>query len=260
MACKQLKRKIKKEKAITKEEQINTVEFNTKDAKIKKIGKLIVTYSEEYDKKIRNLQIIALILILVMTLIAPLRLFDSKKLFDITAVGFVIAGMVPAIIAIFDFMRGRKLCLYLSTLIYGTWIIVSSVFYWEIILLTGLVVIYFEITRVLQLISPLLANVQSIANGGAYYHANVYLKRYIIFLLKYSGIILGFTMFIGILGRYVFVLIQGDILFSIFIIVCLILVLILSRRVITLDIQKILIKEQKERMEEDLSKTYSKYS
>ncbi|HUT79908.1 MAG TPA: hypothetical protein VMZ29_01800 [Candidatus Bathyarchaeia archaeon] len=260
MTWKHSKRKTKKKVTTKKEEQINSVEFKTKDAKTKTVEKLAVAYSEEYDKKIRNLQIIALILILVMTLIAPLRLFDSKKIFDITAVGFVVAGIVPAIIAIFDFMRGRRLCLYLSTLIYGSWIIVTSVFYWEIILLTGLLIIYFEVTRVLQLISPILANVESIASGGAYYHANVYLKRYIVFLLKYSGIILGSTLCFGILGRYVFVLIQGDILFSIFIIVCLILVMILSRRVITLDIKKILIKEQKERMEEDLAKTYSRYN
>ncbi|MHA1221396.1 MAG: hypothetical protein ACTSQB_06655, partial [Candidatus Heimdallarchaeota archaeon] len=242
-----------------KEQQQTRVEYTTKEKAIQ-IEKAIVNYGEEYDKKVRNLQLAALVLVLIVTLISPMRLFDSRTVYDFTAVGFVIAGMIPSIIAIFNFTRGRRFCLFLSLLIYGTWIIILSTYYWEAILLASLLIIYYEIIRVIHVIEPMLKGVESIAEGGAYYHANVYLTRYFKFLLKFTGLLLGTALMFGVIGRYALQPIQGDIVFSIFVVVYLVLIIIISRRALTPDIQAILIKEQRDRLEEDLARNQSRFA
>ena len=235
------------------------------DGKItKSVETAIVNFSEEYDRKIRTMQIIALISVMIITLISPLRLIDSDIAFDETyvyvTIGFIVAGIIPSIIAIFNFMKRRKFCLYLSVLIYGTWIFVLSTFFWEIIVLMSILIIYYEITNTLLKVEPMLKDVVSIAKSGAYYHANVFLGRYMRFLLRYTGSLLGISLVVGIFGRYVLTLIQGDILFSIFMILALIIILIITRKTLTLDMQKLIVKESHKKREEELAHSHSKFS
>ncbi|NPD90729.1 MAG: hypothetical protein HGN29_18620, partial [Asgard group archaeon] len=167
---------------------------------------------------------------------------------------------VPSLIAIFGFMRGGRIGLYVSVTIYGLWILVLSSFYWEVILMMSVLIVYFEVTRMIQLIRPLLKNIKSISRGGAYYHAGVFLDRYFRFLLKFCGFLIGFSITFGVLGWYVFEPLPSDILFSIFFILCLVMLILISRRTITKDIQKILIEEERDRREHELAKSHSRYS
>jgi len=246
-----------KEKYKDKQDKI---EYIVEGKTLKQVSVAITNFSEEYDRKIRNLQIIAIAMVIVISLISPLRLLESRSYFDFTAVGFVTASLVPSLIAIFGFMRGGRFCLYLSTTIYGLWILVLSNFYWEVILLMSVLIIYFEVTRMIQIIRPLLTNIKSISRGGAYYHAGVFLDRYFRFLLKFCGILVGFSISFGVLGWYIVEPLPSDILFSIFFIICLAMLILLSRRTLTKDIQKILIEEERDRMETELAKSYSRYS
>ncbi len=258
------KKKIPNKKASPskeKEEKEHTeIQYVVEGKALKQVSIALVNYSEEYDKKIRNLQIIAVVMVVIISLISPLRLIESRSYFDFTAVGFVTASFVPSLIAIFGFMRGGRFCLYLSTIIYGLWILVLSNFYWEVILLMAVLIIYFEITRMIQIIRPLLTNIKSISRGGAYYHAGVFLDRYFRFLLKFCGFLIGFSITFGVLGWYIFEPLPSDFLFSIFFIICLAMLILLSRRTLTKDVQKILIEEERDRMETELAKSYSKYS
>lgn len=230
----------------------------------KTIEKAEVKYSEEYDRKILTLQIIATVSVMIVVLISPLRLIDSDINFSSSyfyvTIGFIVSGIVPSIIAIFNFMKGRAFCLYLSTIIYSAWILVLSTFFWEVILLSSVLIIYFEITKMLQKIEPMLVDIKSIAKGGAYYHANVFLKRYLRFVLLSSSILVGSSVLLGIFGMYVITLIQGDIIFSIFIIIVTILTFIITKQTLTLDMKKLIAKQAKKKQEEELAKTHSKYA
>lgn len=230
----------------------------------KNVEKAIVGYNEEYDKRIQTLQIIGMIAVIIIVAVSPLRLIDPNVSISSSyvyfTIGFIVTGIAPAIIAIFNFMKGRKFCLYLSTLFFSAWILFLSSFFWEMILLSGILMIYFEITSTLQKIEPMLEDVKSIAKGGAYYHADVYLKRYTRFLLLYSSLMLGTSIIIGIFGRFVLTLIQGDILFSIFMITTMICIFIVVRRTLTLDMKKLIAKEAQKRREEELAKSHSKYA
>ncbi|NHJ49533.1 MAG: hypothetical protein FK733_17215 [Asgard group archaeon] len=230
------------------------------DGTIKKVKVATINYAEEYDKRIRNLQIVALVLISLITFISPLRLFDSRTIFDITVIGFVIAAMAPSLFSVFTYRRGRKVGLFISMAIYGSWILVLSTFYWEVILLAGILVIYFEIITTLHKVRLMLFNVESIAEGGAYYHANIYLTRYFKYLLKFGGLILGSSLVLGVVGWYLFLVLQGDIVFSIFMIICLGILILFSRRTLTADVKKLIIEEKREKLEEDMAKSHSRYS
>lgn len=257
------KKQRKKERSTSKKKEVieqEEIEYIVEGKTLKQISKAKINFSEEFDTKIRNLQIIALVMVAIISLITPLRLIESRTYFDFTAVGFVTASFVPSLIAIFGFMRGGRLSLYLSVIIYGLWILVLSSFYWEVILMMSILIIYFEVTRMIQLIRPLLKNVKSISRGGAYYHAGVFLDRYFRFLLKFCGFLIGFSITFGVLGWYIFEPLPSDILFSIFFILCLIMLILISRRTLTKDIQKILIKEERDRMEYELAKSHSRYS
>ncbi len=236
------------------------VEYMVDGQQLKEVVKAKAGYNELYDRKVRNLQIIALVMVLMITFIAPLRLLDSRTYVDFTAIGFIIAGLVPSIIAIFDIIGGRKFALYLSVVIYGAWIMVLSTQFWEIILLITALIIYYEITRILLIIHPLLKNIESIAKGGAYYHANVFLGRYFRYFLKFSGLLIGSSFVLGVLGWYVFEPLQSDIIFSVFMIICLITLIIVSRKTLTPDIEKIILEEERERLEDNLARSHSKYS
>jgi hypothetical protein len=236
------------------------IEYSVDSKVIKRVKVAEINFAEEYDKKIRNMQIISLVIILIITLISPLRLFDSRTVVDFVMVGFIIAGLVPSIYAIFVYRRGQRLMLILSLLIYSSWILVLSTFYWEVILLVSILVIYYEITSMLHKIRILLINVKSIAEGGAYYHANVFLGRYFKYLLKFAGLILASSLVLGVIGWYLYQPLQGDILFSIFMIICLVMIVIFSRKTLTPDIQKLIIKEKHEKIEKDLERSHSRYS
>jgi len=257
------KKQKKKESASTKKKDVveqEEIEYIVEGKVLKQVSKAKINFSEEFDTKIRNLQIIALVMVAIISLISPLRLIESRTYFDFTAVGFVTASFVPSIIAIFGFMRGGRISLYVSVTIYGLWILVLSSFYWEVILMMSVLIIYFEVTRMIQLIRPLLTNIKSISRGGAYYHAGVFLDRYFRFLLKFCGFLVGLSIIFGVLGWYIFEPLPSDILFSIFFILCLVMLILISRRTITKDIQKILIKEERDRMENELAKSHSRYS
>ncbi|MBK5113452.1 MAG: hypothetical protein KGD59_05880 [Candidatus Heimdallarchaeota archaeon] len=258
------KSKNKKEEGSTSKkkqvEEQEEVEYIVEGKILKQVTKAKINFSEEFDKKIRNLQIIALVMVFVISLISPLRLIESRTYFDFTAVGFVTASFIPSLIAIFGFMRGGRISLYVSLVIYGLWILVLSSFYWEVILLMSVLVIYFEVTRMIQLTRPLLQNIKSISRGGAYYHVGVFLERYFRFLLKFCGFLVGFSITFGVLGWYIFEPLPSDILFSIFFILCLAMIIMISRRTITKDIQKILIEEERDRMEYELAISHSRYS
>ncbi|MCK5047310.1 MAG: hypothetical protein KAS22_12065 [Candidatus Heimdallarchaeota archaeon] len=257
------KKQRKKESASSKkkdvEEQVE-IEYIVEGKILKQVSKSKINFSEEFDTKVRNLQIIALVMVVIISLISPLRLIESRTYFDFTAVGFVTASFVPSLIAIFGFMRGGRISLYISVIIYGLWILVLSSFYWEVILMMSALIIYFEVTRMIQLVRPLLSNVKSISRGGAYYHAGVFLDRYFRFLLKFCGFLVGFSITFGVLGWYIFEPLPSDILFSIFFILSLAMLILISRRTITKDIQKIIIKEERDRMEHELAKSHSRYS
>ncbi|NHJ38618.1 MAG: hypothetical protein FK731_01200 [Asgard group archaeon] len=232
------KEEIKQEKI---EEEI---EYTIDSKRVKRVKVSEVNFADEFDKKIRNMQIISLTMVLIITIISPLRLFDSRTIIDLVIVGFVIAGLAPSIYTIFVNRRGQKITLVLSLIIYSSWILVLSTFYWEVILLVSVLVIYYEVTSMMHKIRILLINVKSIAEGGAYYHSNVYLSRYFKYLLKFAGLILSSSLVLGVIGWYLFQPLQGDIFFSIFMIVCLVMVVIFSRRTLTLDMQKLLIDEK----------------
>lgn len=257
------KKQRKKESASSKKKDVEEqeeIEYIVEGKILKQVSKAKINFSEEFDTKVRKLQIIALVMVVIISLISPLRLIESRTYFDFTAVGFVTASFVPSLIAIFGFMRGGRIGLYVSVTIYGLWILVLSSFYWEVILMMSVLIIYFEVTRMIQLIRPLLINVKSISKGGAYYHVGVFIDRYFRFLLKFCGFLVGFSITFGVLGWYIFEPLPSDILFSIFFILCLVMLILISRRTITKDIQKILIKEEHDRMETELTKSHSRYS
>ncbi|MCE7744306.1 MAG: hypothetical protein GPJ52_04130 [Candidatus Heimdallarchaeota archaeon] len=116
------KKKQRKKEDIEQEE----IEYVVEGKILKQVSKAKINFSEDFDTKIRNLQIIALVMVVIISLISPLRLIESRTYFDFTAVGFVTASFVPSLIAIFGFMRGGRFSLYLSVIIYGLWILVLS--------------------------------------------------------------------------------------------------------------------------------------
>lgn len=238
----------------------NEIEYITDGDTKKVLSQISEPATEIFKRKILNLQIIALVMVFVIILISPLRLIDSQTTINITAVGFITASLIPSLIAIFDFMPGRKICLSLSTIIFGVWILVLSVFYLEIILLFVVLIIYHEVTRTILIIQPLVKDIVSISEGGAYYHASVTISRYFKFLIRLGGILFGVSIILGVIGHYLFDFLQSDILFSIFIIVSLIVLLIISRRTLTPDIEQILLEKRREKMEEEMARSHSKYS
>jgi hypothetical protein len=218
------------------------------------------SFTVAYDRKIRNLQFIALMMVLIISIISPLRLIEARSTFNFTSMGFVVASFVPAMIAIFDFMPGRKLSLLLSTFIYAVWILIQSTFFWEAILVTIVLIIYFEVTWTIQMMQPILQDVKSTEEGGTYYHANVMLGRYLKFLLLFTGIITGISIVSGIIGWYVIEPLQSDIIFAIFMIICLALIIILARLTLTPDIEKLLLEEQRKEMEKRFAESHARYS
>jgi len=243
-----------------KADEENIIEYVSELDTKKTVTLVRDTTVDVFKRKCLNLQFIALAMILVILLISPLRLIDSRTALDITAVGFIAASLIPSLIAIFGFLPGRNFCLKLSTFIFGIWILVLSVIYLEIILLFVVLIIYHEVTRTILTIQPLLDGIESIAEGGAYYHASVTISRYFKFLLRFSGVLFGTSLFFGIIGYYLFRFLQSDILFSIFMIVSLIVLLIISRRTLTPDIKELILEKKREKMEEEMAKSHSKYS
>ena len=248
----------KKVKKSTKKEVIE-VEYIIDDTQIK-----VVTLEESsenvYSRRLRNLQFISLTMVLIITLISPFRLLNSQEIIDITAIGFISASFIPSLIAIFGFIRGRTFSLYISSFIYFIWIIVLSTFEFEIVLMICVLIIYFEVTRIIQVLEPIVENIKSLPLGGAYYHSTVVINRYFKFLLKFGTYLFGISTIFVLLGKYVFNLIQGNILFSIFMIVFLIFIIIFSRMTLTPDLEKVLLEERKERLEKELAESHSKYS
>lgn len=242
---------------VIKEDEI---EYTIDSKVVKRVKVSEINFADEYDKKIRNMQIVSMTMVMIVTLISPIRLFDSRTVIDLVIVGFVIAGLAPSIYTIYVNRRGQKVTLILSIIIYSTWILILSTYYWEVILLVSILFIYYEVTSMLHKIRILLLNVKSIAEGGAYYHSNVFLGRYFKYLLKFAGLLLGSSLVLGVIGWYLFQPLQGDIFFSIFMIVCLVMIVIFSRKTLTLDIQEILIDEKRERIEKDLEKSHSRFS
>ena len=226
----------------------------------KKVTIIEESATELYKRRRTNLQMISLAMVVVILVVSPLRLLDSRTIIDITAIGFISASLIPSLIAIFGFVKGQRFSLYLSTFIYGVWILVLSTFFLELLLLIVVLILYFEITRIIQIIHPLIVDVESISEGGAYYHASVTLRRYMRSLLRFGGILFAITLAVGVIGRYTIGFLQSDILFSIFTIIGLILLIILSRRTLTPDMTKILLEERRAKLDLELAKSHSKYS
>ena len=227
---------------------------------IKVVSSVKEPYIDKYTTMRRNLQLIALILVLIITIVAPLNLLDSRSVLDITAIGFITASFIPSLLAIFGFLPGRRIALYTSTFIYGVWIIILSVNYLEVILMIALLIFFFEVTRMIIVIEPITKGITSISHGGAYYHATITLQRYFVFLLKFGGFLFGASTFLGVLGWFVLKPIQGDIMFSIFLIVNLILLMIIAQRTLTPDMEKFIIEKKRRKIEEELTQSHSKYS
>ena len=119
---------------------------------IKVVSSVKEPYIDKYTRMRRNLQLIALILVLVITIVAPLNLLDSRSVLDITAIGFITASFIPSLLAIFGFLPGRRIALYISTFIYGIWIIILSVNFLEVILMIAVLIFFFEVNKVLKFI------------------------------------------------------------------------------------------------------------
>ncbi|NHJ03244.1 MAG: hypothetical protein EAX90_00305 [Candidatus Heimdallarchaeota archaeon] len=246
------------EEIITLEE--HEIEYMIDGQKQKKVSVVVETVIEEYNRKKLSLQLIALTMVLVIVIISPLKLLDSRTIIDLTAVGFITACILPSLIAIFGFLPGRRFSLLLSTFIFGGWVLVLSTFYLEIILLFVVLIIYFEVTRVVQLIEPILEGVISISESGAYYHATVAINRYTKFILRLAGILFSISLVFGITGRYIFDYLQSDIFFSIFMIISFILLIVISRKTLTPDIEKLLREQRRQELDDRLAKSHSKYS
>jgi hypothetical protein len=228
--------------------------------KLKIVSSVKDTYIERYTKMRRNLQLIALILVLLITIVAPLNLLDSRTILDITAIGFITASFVPSLLAIFGFLPGRKIALVISTLIYGIWILILSVNFIEIIIMMAVLIFFFEVTRMIIVIEPFTKGITSISEGGVYYHSAITIRRYFAFLLKFGGILFGGSTVIGIVGWFTFKQIQGDIIFSIFLIASLVLILVITQRTLTPDMQKFIIQKRKQQIEDELTKSHTKFS
>ena len=136
----------------------------------------------------------------------------------------------------------------------------QSTSHWEINLMISVLIIYFEVVRMLIIFDPLMKDIESISTGGAYYHANVVLKRYFVFLMKFAGVLFGASVSLGTIAFYLIDYLPSDILFSIFMMVCLTLIVILSRRTLTPDIKEIILEKQKEKMQRKLQRDHSRYS
>ena len=252
-----IKEKDRKEDIST---ELESKEYLVESKKIKKVSVIIDSDINIYHKKKLNLQIIALVMIIIIFIISPLRLLDSQTAIDFTAIGFIVASLIPSLIAIFGFLQGRRVCLILTTLIYGVWIVALATFYLEAVLLIVVLILYFEIIKTLILIEPLLKDVISIKEGGAYYHASVLIERYLTFLLRFGGLLFASSLTLSVIGWYVIDLMQSDILFSIFMIIGFITLIILSQKTLTPDLKRILIEERKERYERELAESHSKFS
>ena len=90
------KKEVVKDDSSTKEKDQEEIEYIVEGKTLKQVSKAKINFSEEFDKKIRNLQIIAIAMVIVISLISPLRLIESRSYFDFTAVGFVTASFVLA--------------------------------------------------------------------------------------------------------------------------------------------------------------------
>jgi len=240
-------------------EDISNVEF-VEAGQLKVVSEVKEPFIERYTKMRRNLQLVALTLVLIITIIAPLNLLDSRSVLDITAIGFISASFIPSLLAIFGFLPGRKIALSISTFIYGVWIIVLSVNFLEVILMIAILIFFFEVTRMIITIEPFIKGIISVSEGGTYYHASITIQRYFAFLLRFGGILFGGSTILGIIGFYTFKQIQGDIMFSIFLITCLILLLIIAQRTLTPDMEKLIIQKKRRQIEEELSQSHKKFS
>ncbi|MFW9921703.1 MAG: hypothetical protein ACFFDW_00245 [Candidatus Thorarchaeota archaeon] len=249
----------KKEKQSKETTDSNEIEYISGDTK-KKVILVEDSAIDIYNRKKINLQLVSLAMVLVIFIISPLRLLDSRTIIDITAIGFITASLVPSLIAIFGFLPGRKFCLYISSFIYAVWIIVLATFYLEIILLIVVLIIYLEVTSTIIAIDPLLKDVEANIEGGAHYHASVVFGRYFKFLLRFSGILFASSLILGVVGWYAIEALQGDILFSIFILVSLVLLIVIIQKTLTPDLKEVLVEERRRRMEMDFADSYSKYS
>ncbi|MEA2069847.1 MAG: hypothetical protein U9O98_01000 [Asgard group archaeon] len=249
---------MKKSMSATKEEE--TVTYRLSDTKHKEIKRIKVDYQEQCSKKILNLQIIAVVLVLIITIVAPLRLFESQTIVDYTAIGFVTISLVPAFIAIFQLLSHHRLNLLLSFSIYFIWIIIQSIFYWEIILMMIILLMYYEITNTIQKVAKTVKDVESISESGTYYHANVLLKRYFMYLGRFVLLVTGISIMLGVLGNLVFNNLQGDIIFSIVIIISMIFLIIYAQKILTPDLEAILKEKQLKEIDKKMAEQYSKYS
>ncbi|MBD3189407.1 MAG: hypothetical protein GF308_02125 [Candidatus Heimdallarchaeota archaeon] len=251
------KKKEKKKPSTTEPEKVSYLLARSQAKELKRLEKPM---SELYDEKVRNLRIFSFIMVFIITLVSPFRILSGPSALDYVAIGAVSFSIVPSLNAILGVGPWRKLSLHLSLLIYGTWILFQSVFYWEIILMMIVLIIYFEVTRTIIFIEPLLEGVKSISTEGSFYHASVTIDRYFHFMLRFIGILVGSSLFLGVIGWYVFTAIQGDIIFSIFLVISIIVLLVVSRKTLTPDIKKILLERERKKMEERMAQEYSRYA
>jgi len=257
---------IKRNKRLqVKKEPSQEVEYQIQGEGMKRVKIATINYQDEYLKRLQALQVIAICCVMSIISIFPLQFLiqgvQPYRAYYTTSIGFIVAGIVPSIIAIFNVIKGRKMALSISIAIYGIWILTLSWFFWEIILFISILLVYFEVTSKIIMVSSMLDNdIKPIGKEGAYYHAATFLHQYLRFVAKFTGLLIGISLIAGILGQYLITRVQGDILFAIFIIIALVLIVILSRETITLDLQARLIQEEKKRREELLEKTHSKYS
>ena len=121
-------------------------------------------------------------------------------------------------------------------------------------------IFFFEVTRAIIAFEPITKDVESVAKGGVYYHAAIAIQRYFVFLLKLGGYLFGASAALGLIGFFTFKEIQGDIMFTIFLIICLILFLIFAQRTLTPDMEKLIVQKRRQQIEDELLHSHKKYS
>ncbi|MHA1124207.1 MAG: hypothetical protein ACTSO7_00875 [Candidatus Heimdallarchaeota archaeon] len=242
------------------ESESNTEIEYLETGQIKVVKAVTEPHIERYIRMRRNLQLVALILVLLITIVAPLNLLNSRTILDITAIGFITASFVPSLMAIFGFLPGRKIALIVSTFIYGVWILILSVNFLEIILMFAVLIFFFEITRMIITMEPFVKGITSVSEGGTYYHATITIRRYFAFLLRFGGFLFGVSTISAIIGWYAIKPIQGDIIFSIFLIAGLVILLIIAQRTLTPDMEKLILQKKRQQLEDDLSSSHKKFS
>jgi hypothetical protein len=221
---------------------------------------------ENYERKLKTLQILAITIVLIIISVAIYRLllelFKQGKTdtLDYAMIGFITFALVPVIIAVFGLFKYRNFCLYISTFIFSVWVFVQSVFFWEMILLFTITIIYFEITQIIIHFSSLIEGARVHPKGDIYYHASIVLNRYFHFILQFSLILGAVSLFAGLIGYFVIEPLSSAFIFGLFVIFLIIGTMLVIRRILTPQMEKILLEKERQKREKELLNSHSRFS